>query len=44
MYWEGSGKIIKLKNNLVQKSLLLQPIMILILQPENLYTVWGMPP
>ena len=31
MYWEGSGKIYKLKNNFLQESLRLQPIMILIL-------------
>ena len=30
-YWEGSGKISKLKNNFLQESLCLQPIMILIL-------------
>jgi len=30
MYWEGSGKISKLKNNFLQESLLLQPFMILI--------------
>jgi len=31
MYWEGSGKISKLKNNFLQESLLLQSIMILII-------------
>jgi len=31
MYWEGSGKISKLKNNYLQESLLLQSIMILII-------------
>jgi len=31
MYWEESGKISKLKNNFLQKSLLLQPVTILII-------------
>jgi len=31
MYWEGSGKISKLKNSFLHKSLLLQPNMILII-------------
>jgi len=31
IYWEGSGKSSKLKNNFLQESLLLQPIMILII-------------
>jgi hypothetical protein len=31
MYWEGSGKVSKLKNNFLQQSLFLQPIMILII-------------
>jgi len=31
MYWEGSNKISKLKNNFLQESLLPQPIMILII-------------
>jgi len=31
MYWEGSGKISKLKKNYLQGSLILQPIMILII-------------
>jgi len=36
MYWGGSGKISKLKNNFLQESLLLQPIMILIIVFCNL--------
>jgi len=31
MYWDGSGKISKLKNDFLQESLFLQPIMILII-------------
>jgi len=31
MYWEVSGKISKLKDNFLQESLLLQPIVILII-------------
>ena len=31
MYWEGSGKIYKLKNNLLQRSLIPKPNMILII-------------
>jgi len=36
MYWDGSGNILKLKNNFLQESLLLQPIMILIIFVFNL--------
>jgi len=36
MYWEGNGKISKLKNNFLQELLLLQPIMILIIFLCNL--------
>ena len=31
MYWEGSGKISKLKKKILQESVLLQPIMIVII-------------
>ena len=31
MYWDGSGQISMLKNNFLQESLLLQPMMILII-------------
>jgi hypothetical protein len=46
MYWKGTGKISNLRNNFLHESLALQPIMILNppLQPENLYTVWGVTP
>jgi len=36
MYWEGSGKISKLKNGFLHESILLQPIMILIILFWNL--------
>jgi len=40
MFCEGNGNICKLKkNNILQKSLILELTMILKLQPENLYTV-----
>jgi hypothetical protein len=39
-YWEGSGKISKLKNNFLQQSLRLQPIMILIFFFWNLTIVF----
>jgi len=36
MYWEGRGKISKLRNIFLHVSLLLQPIMILIIFFSNL--------
>ena len=38
MYWEGIGKISKLKTDFLQESLLLQPIIIMKeLQEEQMY-------
>jgi len=47
MYWEGSGEIYKLKNKFstrVTTSATRHDSNNLLLQPANLYTVWGVPP
>ena len=47
MYWEGKGKLFKLKNKFsawISNSATYHDYNNLLLKPESLYTVWGVPP